>query len=91
MRLAATLKRGRASPCAVGNVLASTDGQDKVTGYAYDGANRLKTVTNPAQETTTYAYDGAGRRTGLLGTYTIIALFCTGSAIGGILRPGRRA
>ena len=32
-----------------------------------------------------------GLLAGLLGTYTIMALFCTGSAIGGILRRGGRA
>jgi RHS repeat-associated protein len=49
----------------VGNVLTSIDGEQNETIYAYDGANRLTNVTNPASEETTYAYDGAGRRTGV--------------------------
>jgi len=50
-------------PDGVGNVLTSTDGENKTTTYTYDGANRVETVTNPESETTTYTYDGAGRRT----------------------------
>ncbi|MFN0093330.1 MAG: RHS repeat-associated core domain-containing protein, partial [Dehalococcoidia bacterium] len=35
------------------------------TSYAYDGAGRLSTITNPAGNVTTSGYDRAGRRTSL--------------------------
>jgi len=56
-----------------GNRTGVTDENGIATGYGYDLANRLTSVTSPDSGTTTYLYDGLGRKikqTDAVGAYT---------------------
>jgi YD repeat-containing protein len=44
-------------------LIASYAPLDRTTGYAYDAAGHLVSVTDPLNKTTTYGYDAADRRT----------------------------
>jgi RHS repeat-associated protein len=61
---------------AEGNVTVLTYPDGKTVTYTYDGANRMKTVTDWAARVTTYNYDAAGRLVslarpnGTIATYT---------------------
>lgn len=60
---------------AAGNITSETNGENRTTGYSYDGLNRLTAIQPPLGNSTSIAYTGATQKAATRGSLSVVTAY----------------